>query len=181
MSLIALTAAAVLFGQTPAPAPQYTETGVARLEGCVYGGEDMAKCGDFSRDVEALESCAERADFSGGEAKFLETWSECEFAVPCMSEKPGPDADVGLVLRNCSARGVAASKVIAERWVADLEARMTPEERALLERIKKTMLENLEMPADSDDPLVASAHWSGSWKSYLQFLRVVQLTGKTDL
>lgn len=178
MSLIALSAAAVLFGQTSVPAPQYTETEVARLEDCVFGGEDMAKCGDFSRDVDALETCAGRADLGGGEEKFLDAWSECDFAMPCMLEKPGPDDDVSLVLRNCSARGVAASKLIAARWVAEFEPRMTPDDRTLLEQVRKRMEEGLEMPTASGDPLVASARWSGAWQSYLMFLRVVQLTGK---
>ena len=59
MSLIALTAAVLLASQTFAPAPRYAEADVARLEGCVFDGDDMARCGDFSEDVQALETCAQ--------------------------------------------------------------------------------------------------------------------------
>jgi hypothetical protein len=180
MSLIALTAAALLFGQTSVPAPQYAEADVARLEGCVFGGADMAKCGDFSEDVQALETCAARADLSGGGEGFLDAWSECDFVLPCAREKPEPD-QADLVLRNCSARSVAARKVISARWLDQLDARLSPDDRTLLAQVEKTMLEGLELPTSSDDPLRASAHWSGSWSSYLQFLRVVQLTGKPGL
>lgn len=177
MSLIAVTAAFLLSAQTFVPAPLYDETVVARLEGCVYGGDDMSKCGDFSGDVEALETCAARADLSGGPEGFVDRWSECDVALPCQWEKPEPD-QTALVLRNCSARGVAASKVIAARWLAGLDSRLSAEDRALLAQVEKRMMEGLEPPAASDDPLRTSARWSGSWASYLQFLRVVQLTGK---
>jgi hypothetical protein len=98
-----------------------------------------------------------------------------------MLEKPGPNDDVPLVLRNCSARGVAAARIIAGRWVAEFEPRMTPDERALLVQIRKRIGEGLEIPTASDDPLMASARWSGTWTSYLMFLRIVQLTGKAAL
>jgi hypothetical protein len=180
MSLIALTAAVLLSGQTSVPAPHYAEADVARLEGCVFGGDDMGKCGDFSDEVRALEACAARADLSGGGEGFLDAWAECELVLPCNWEKPEPD-QADLVLRNCSARGVAVRKVIAARWLDQLDARLSPDDRTLLAQVEKAMLEGLELPASSDDPLRASANWSGSWSSYLQFLRAVQLTGKATL
>lgn len=179
MSLTALTAAVLLSSQTFVPAPQYEEADVARLEACVFANGDVAKCGDFSEDVGALETCAARADLSGGEVEFFESWSECDLALPCMWEKPEPD-QTALMLRNCAARGVAASKLIAARWLAELDARLTPEDRALLTQVEKSMLDGLEVPAASDDPMAASARWSGSWTSYLQFLRIAQLTSKTQ-
>ena len=180
MSLIALTAAVLLASQTFAPAPRYAEADVARLEGCVLDGDDMARCGDFSEDVQALEICAARADLSGGPESFVEKWSECDTALPCQWEKPEPDQTT-LMLRNCSARGVAASRVITARWLAQLDGQLSPEDRALLAQVEKTTMDGLELPAASDDPLRASAHWSGSWASYLQFLRIAQLTGKAGL
>lgn len=180
MSLIAATAAVLLSAQTFVPAPRYEEAEVARLEGCVYGGDDMSKCGDFSGEVAALETCAARADLSGGPEGFVDRWSECDVALPCQWEKPEPDQTT-LVLRNCSARGVAASKVIAARWLAGIAGRLSAEDRALLTQLEKRMIEDLESPAASDDPLRASARWLGTWTSYLRFLRVVQLTGKAAL
>lgn len=177
MSLIALAAAALLSSQTFVPAPRYDEAEVARLEGCVFGSENMAKCGDFSEDVEALETCTARADLSGGVEAFVDRWFECDVALPCRWEKAEPDQAV-LVQRNCSARGVAASKVLGARWLAQLDARLSPEDSALLAQGKKMMVEGLELPAASDDPLGASARWWGAWASYLQVLRILQLTGK---
>ncbi|MDP3658143.1 MAG: hypothetical protein Q8R45_14415 [Brevundimonas sp.] len=177
MSLIAVTAAVLLTAQTFVPAPPYDEAEVGRLESCVYGGADMSKCGDFSDDVEALETCAARADLSGGPEGFLDQWSECDVALPCEWEKPEP-GQTALVLRNCSARGVAASKVIAARWLAEIDGRLSAEDRALLAQMEKRMIEGLEAPTASDDPLRASARWLGTWTAYLRFLRVVQLSGK---
>jgi len=180
MSLIAFSAAALLFAQTPGPAPRLDEGGVARLERCVFNGENMSSCGDLSSDVQALEACVSRANLSGGPEAFVAEWAECDGARTCMWEKPQPD-QVSLHLRSCSARGVAASKIIAARWQTQLDGRLTPEERALLAQVKKTFMEGLELPAASDDPLGASGRWSGRWTAYLQFLRVVQLTGKAGL
>lgn len=180
MSLIAFTAAALLSAQTPAAAPRLDAGGVARLERCVFDGEDMSNCGDFSSDVEALEACVSRTNLSGGAEAFVAEWAECDGALTCMREKPQPD-QISLHLRNCSARGVAASKTIAARWRTQLDGRLTPEERALMAQVRKTSMEGLELPAASDDPLRASGRWSGAWTAYLQFLRIVQLTGKAGL
>lgn len=177
MSLIAVTAAILLSAQTEVPAPRYEEAEVARLESCVFSGDNMTKCGDFAGDVEALATCAARVDLSGGPEGFVDRWRECDGALPCKWEKPEPGQTV-LVLRNCSARGVAASKVIAARWLAEIDGRLSEADRALLAQIEKRMMEGLEPPATSEDPLRASARWSGSWASYLQFLRIVQLVGK---
>ncbi|MDP1913023.1 hypothetical protein [Brevundimonas sp.] len=178
MSLIALAATALLSVQTTIPAPRYSESDVVRLERCVLGGDDMATCGDFSVEVEALTTCASQADLSGGPEAFVEAWNRCDdHALPCWWEKPEPGQSA-LVVRNCSARGVATRKIIAARWLDQLDRQLTPADRALLLQVEKRMLEGLEMPADSDDPLRASGRWSGTWASYLQFLRIAQLSGK---
>lgn len=180
MSLIAVTAVVLLSTQTFVPAPRYEEAEVARLESCVFSGDEMSRCGDFSSDVEALETCAARADLSRGPEAFVDRWSECEAALPCQWEKPEP-GQTALMLRNCSARGVAASKVIAARWLAEIDGRLSAEDRVLLAQVKKRMMEGLESPAASEDPLGTSGYWVGTWTSYLQFLRMVQLTGKAAL
>ena len=178
MSLVVLAAAVLLSSQVTVPAPRYAEADVVRLEGCVLGGDDMMRCGDFSVEVEALESCASQSDLTGGPEAFVEDWSKCDDALlPCWWEKPEP-GQTALVLRNCSARGVAARKAIAARWLTQLNGQLTPADRVLLEQLEKRMFEGLEMPAGSEDPLRASARWSGTWASYLQFLRIVQLSGK---
>ena len=173
MSVIALTAAVLLASQTSIPAPRYGEADVVRLESCVFGGDDMAKCGDFSAEVDALQTCAAAANLGEGPEGFADQWSKCDFVLPCQLEKPEPDQTT-MALRNCSARGVAASKILAGRWITELSPRL----QALLDEERKGMLADLEMPAGSDEPLRASAHWSGSWTAYLQFLRFVQLTSK---
>lgn len=180
MPLIAFAAAALLSTQTPGLAPRFEEAGVARLERCVFDGEDMSSCGDFSSDVQALEACAARTNLGAGPEAFVEEWADCGVVLTCMREKPQPD-QVALHLRNCSARGVAASTIIAARWQAQLDGRLTPEERALLAQVRKSIMEGLELPAASGDPLGASGRWSGAWTSYLQFLQIVQLTGKAGL
>ena len=179
MSLIAV-AAVLLFAQTEAPAPTYREADVARLERCVYGGADVARCGSFSEDVRVLEACTGRADLAGGVEGFGEAWWTCDSALPCHLEKPQPDQGT-LVLRNCAARDVAARKLIAARWLAQLEARLTPEDRALLAQLEKILLAGPEAPAAGDDPLQASAYWSVGWSSYLMFLRLAQITGKAGI
>ena len=140
----------------------------------------MARCGDFSVEVEALEVCTSQANLSGGPEAFFEAWQKCDdFILPCWWEKPEPGQSA-LVLRNCSARGVAARKVIGARWLSQLARQLTPADQVLLEQVEKRAFEGLEMPERSDDPLRASARWAGTWGSYLLFLRTVQLSGKVN-
>lgn len=179
MSLIALATTVVLSSQASVPAPSYLEADVVRLENCVFDGVEMGRCGDFSVDVEALETCTSRTDLSGGPEAFVEAWHRCDDMLPCLWEKPQP-GQTALVLRNCSARGVAARKVIAARWMSRLARQLAPADRALLEQMEKQAFEGVEAPPGSDDPLLASGRWVGTWGSYLMFLRVVLLSGKVS-
>ena len=177
MSLIALTAAFVLASQDFVPAPTYHEADVARLESCVFGGTNVAACGNFSEDVRVLEACAARANLAGGPEGFADAWFECDSVLPCNWEKPQRDQGM-LVVRNCSARGVAASMIIATRWRAQLDAQMPAEDRALLAQMEKMILDRIEEPGASDAPMDVRSRSSARWRTYLMLLRIVQLTGK---
>ncbi len=177
MLLFAFIASLALTPQTIEDMPNLEEADVVRLETCVFGGADMSSCGDFTIDVGALERCAARANLNAGPEAFVTQWGECEGELPCIAQKPRPGQSM-LALRNCSARGVAARKIIADRWLLALDARLGAADRELLVQAQKTYLDQLEIPSESDDPLQASAHQSGEWNSWLRFLRVVQITGK---
>ncbi|WP_291836696.1 hypothetical protein [Brevundimonas sp.] len=176
MLLFVFVASLALTPQTQ-EAPNFEEADVSRLETCVFGGDDMSKCGDFAVEVAALEQCAARTNLDDGPESFVEQWVECEGVLPCILQKPRPGQS-RLALRNCSARGVASRKIIAHRWWPAIDARLGEADRQVLVQVQKAYLDQLEIPSESDDPLRASARQAGSWDSWLRFLRLAQITGK---
>jgi hypothetical protein len=175
MSLIAV-AAVLLFAQTEVPAPTYREADLTRLEGCVFGRGSVTDCGDFSADVEVLESCLTRTSLAGGEEVFVDAWRECHDG-PCEFEKAQP-GQFGLHMRNCSARRVAASKIIAARWRAQFVAGLSAEDRTRQAQADKAFWELLESRAVSEDPADVNATWASALRYYLMALRIEHLTGK---
>jgi hypothetical protein len=169
---------ALLPMQEPGTAPRFEEAEVVRLEACVYGTGAVESCGDFREEAATMEACAARATLEGGAEGFLNDWRKCEEENPCFYMKPQP-GQTGLMLRHCSARSVAVAKIISARWAPGVEASLSEPEWQMLNDVRKRAFDQLELPAESNDPMRASAWQTATWNSWLKWLRIAQLGGKT--
>lgn len=164
--------AAVIALWISAPAPPQEPLALEQWEACAIGTSD--KC-LISREAQNWRNCMEGVSPVRGR----EAWEACitvGFPECYLAEAP---EDVEYLLRLCSAKEVVATRRIVATWIEGLQPFAGPDEKRLLaELVAKTeMFAGQDVP---NEPLMASAHRSGTWGFLLWALAIIREAVLTD-